>query len=132
MGALHDAVKAATSEDERKAIKAQAWVDEGLAEGFNFNYRGYKVTLSVAMEMDTGDVVFNATLSQGGTDYTPADLNPIRIVNPPYMVEDAAGDISIEYLDADGNPQTITAREDIPARIISQLQDLGDKVIDSL
>ena len=132
MGALHNAVMAAGSENERKALKAQAWVDEGLAEGFNFNYRGYKVTLAVAMDMDSGDVVFNATLEQGGTDYTPADLNPIRIVNPPYMVEDAAGDISIEYLDVDGNPVTIKAREDIPARIIEQLQDLGDKVIDSL
>ena len=132
MSALHDAVKAATSEDERKAIKAQAWVDEGLAEGWNFNYRGYKVTLAVSMEMDTGDVVFGATLSKGGVDYTPLDLNPIRIVNPPYMVEDAAGDITIGYLVVDGNPQTIKAREDIPARIISQLQDLGDRIIDAL
>jgi len=132
MGAIHDAVQAAGTEQERKAIKAQAWVDQGLAEGWNFNYRGYKVTLTVAMEMDSGDVVFNATLSKAGTDVTPADLNPIRIVNPPYMVEDAAGDITIGYLDADGNPQTITAREDVPTRIISQLQDLGDKVIDAL
>ena len=132
MGAIHDAVQAASSESERKAIKAQAWVDEGLAEGWNFNYRGYKVTLTVAMAMDTGDVTFHATLSKAGVDLTPPDLNPIRIVNPPYMVEDAAGDITIGYLDADGNPQTITAREDIPARIISQLQDLGDKVIDAL
>ena len=132
MGALHDAVIAASSESERKAIKAQAWVDEGLAAGWNFNYRGYKVTLAVAMEMDTGDVVFNTTLSKGVTDYTPPDLNPIRIVNPPYLVVDAAGDVTIAYLDAEGNPKTITAREDIPARIISQLRDLGDKVIDSL
>lgn len=132
MGALHDAVQAATTPQERKAIKAQAWVDEGLAEGFNFNYRGYKITLVVAMDIDTGDVVFEASLAKGGTDYTPPDLNPIRIVNPPYLVEDAAGDVTIGYIDADGNPQTITAREDVPARIISQLQDLGDKVIDAL
>jgi len=37
MGALHDAIKAAANDTDRKAIKAQAWVDEGLAEGFNFN-----------------------------------------------------------------------------------------------
>ena len=132
MGALHDAVLAAGSENARKAIKAQAWVDEGLAEGWNFNYRGHKITLSVVMEMDTGDVTFEATLEQGGQDVTPADLNPIRIVNPPYLVEDAAGDVTIVYLDADGEEQTIKAREDIPERITSQLRDLGDKVIDSL
>ena len=132
MGALHDAVLAAGSQNERKAIKAQAWVDEGLAEGFNFNYRGHKVTLSVAMEMDTGDVVFHATIDKAGADVTPPTLNPIRIVNPPYMVEDAAGDISIVYLDENDVEQTTTNREDVPARITSQLRDLGDKVIDAL
>lgn len=132
MGALHDAVQAAGSESERKAIKAQAWVDEGLAEGFNFNYRGHKITLSVVMEVVTGNVVFEALVDKANVDVTPDWLNPITIVNPPYLVEDAAGDVSIVYLDVDGVEQTITAREDIPERITSQLRDLGDKVIDSL
>ena len=133
MGALHDAVQAAGTENERKAIKAQAWVDEGLTEGWNFNYRGHKVVLSAAMDASTGNVVFEATIEKAGQDVTPDWLNPITIVNPPHLVEDAAGDVTIVYLDIDGQEQTITARDDaIVTRITSQLQDLGDKVIDSL
>lgn len=132
MGALHDAVQAASNENERKAIKAQAWAAQGLAEGWNFNYRGHKVVLTAQMDASTGNVVFEASLTKAGQDVTPDWLNPITICNPPYLVEDAGGDVTIAYLDADGVEQTIQAREDVPARIISQLQDLGDKVIDSL
>ena len=131
MGTLHDAVVAASTENERKALKAQAWAAEGLAEGWNFNYRGHKVELTAAMDASSGDVLFTARIEKAGVDVTPPDLNPIRIVNPPYLVEDAAGDVTIAYLDADGQEQTITAREDVPARIISQLSDLADKVIDA-
>lgn len=132
MGAIHDALATATTEGERKAIKAQAWVDQGLAQGWNFNYRGYKVTLTAAMAMDSGDVVFHATLSKSGTDYTPPDLNPIRMVNPPFMVEDPGGEIAITFTDVDGNPQVRYATENVLARIVSELQSIGDKVIDAL
>jgi len=129
MGALHDSIQAATTSQERKALRAQAWVDQGLAQGWNFNYRGHKVTLTVAMEMDSGDVVFNATLEQGGVDVTPPLLNPIRIVNPPYMVVDAGGDITLTAIDHDGNLVTIHAREDVPTRIIEELRAIADRII---
>jgi hypothetical protein len=132
MGALHDAVTAATSENERKRIKAQAWVDQDLSEGWNFNYRGYKVELTAALDLVNDNVVFQAKLSQGGTDYTPPDLNPITIVNPPYLVEDPGGDIVLTWTDADGVEQQTLCKEDVAARIVSQLQDIGDKVIDAL
>lgn len=132
MGALHDAVKAAGTENERAAIKAQAWADENVPAGYNFNYRGYKVELTVQMDATSGNVVFEASLEQGGTDYTPADLNPITIVNPGYMVPDAGGDIEIETTDLDGNPVIIHASEDVQAKIIAELQHIGDTVIDAL
>jgi len=139
MGALHEAVRAAGSENERKAIKAQAWASHALAvgmrDGWNFNYRGYRIDLDADLDASTGNVVFTASLWKAGVDYTPQTLNPITIVNPPYLVEDPAGDVTIAYLDAEGNEQTVTCRDDANAvleRIISQLQDLGDKVIDAL
>ena len=139
MGALHNAIMAASNESGRKAIKAQAWATNallaGMQEGWNFNYRGYRIDLDADLDASTGNVVFTASLWKAGVDYTPASLNPITIVNPPYLVEDPAGDVTIGYLDADGNPQTIVARDDANAvlqRIVEQLQDLGDKVIDAL
>jgi hypothetical protein len=139
MGALHDAVLAASTQAERKAIKAQAWASHALAVGmqggWNFNYRGYRVDLDADLDASTGNVVFTASLWKAGVDYTPQTLNPITIVNPPYLVEDAAGDVTIVSLDADGQEQTITCRDDANAvleRIVGQLQDLGDKVIDAL
>jgi hypothetical protein len=132
MGALHDAVMAAGSESERKRIKAQAWVDQDLSEGWNFNYRGYKVELTAAMDLVNGNVVFQAALSKAGVDVTPADLNPITIVNPPYLVQDPGGDVTLTWTDADGVEQTTVCKEDVLTRILGQLQDLGDKVIDAL
>lgn len=132
MGALHDAVLAAGSEQERKRIKAQAWVDVDLSQGWAFNYRGYRVELSAAMDLVNDDVVFQAALSKGGVDVTPPDLNPIRIVNPPYLVEDPSGDVTLTWTDAEGVEHSTIAKEDVVARITSQLQDLGDKIIDAL
>ena len=47
------------------------------------------------------------------------DLNPIRVVNPPILVDDPAGDIVREWNDPEtGLPQTRTLREDLDAVLL--------------
>jgi hypothetical protein len=47
------------------------------------------------------------------------DLNPIRVVNPPILVDDPAGDIVREWNDPQtGLPQTRTLREDLDAVLL--------------
>lgn len=131
MGALHDAVMAATSEAERKAIKAQAWIDRKLPAQWSTVYRSHTVVITDPMVLVDGNVRFTMHIyAPGGADITPPDANPYTIVNPPYLVEDENGDIELPWTDADGNPQVKHAREGVLERVVHQLQELADKVID--
>ena len=131
MGALHDALKAAETDEESALIKAQAWVDENLPTGWTRPYRQHKVTLSGQPSLADRFVRFTMTVETNqGVDITPPDFNPCTIVNPPYLVEDPNGDVPITYTDADGNPQTKWAREDVLTRLVHQLEELADRIID--
>ena len=130
MGALHDAVLAAGTEKDRKRIKAQAWQSVSPDKDYQVTYRGHTITLTATIDASSDDAVFTMTVHDGTTDITPPSLNPIRVVNPPYMVEDASGDITLTYLDGEGQEQTKKAREDPLMRIVYELQHLADKVID--
>lgn len=59
-----------------------------------------------------------------GKDVTPPDLNPWIVLNPPMLVEDAAGDVQIAAMDRDGKAVTRTFRED-PAAVLVDIVRRG-------
>lgn len=62
------------------------------------------------------------SLTVAGVDATPANFNPWRIVNPPMLVPDAAGDVSRVTTKIDGSQETAIYRED-PIAVLTDLID---------
>ena len=95
MGALHDAVLAATTREQRHALRADAFA--AITDVVTFTGARFSVTVLARPTRDGEGVRINVRITRNanGNDVTPSDLNPILIVNPPYLVEDAAGDVYI-------------------------------------
>ena len=126
MGQLHDALAAATTREERHAIKAQAYAALGVRTR---RWVGNRFTVEVvgAPTRDGTSVRLwlRVTRNANGNDVTPEGLNPIVIVNPPYLVADESGDVSIQGTDPEtGESVWRTYREDLEAHIIEIIRDL--------
>lgn len=131
--ALRDDIQAAEPV-ERQRIKAQA-VAAAVAKGGTRTITRGRWTLTITA--DPAAVIrkgvwcaeLTGRLERNGRDVTPADLNPIRIVNPPVLVPDPAGEVAIEQRTTDRltGIETVTTeryREDPAAALLLVLRDL--------
>lgn len=111
---------------ERKRLRAEALA---AVAPFADTARGRSVTITDGPRMDGTAVVLSVQVMRGGVDVTPPTLNPIRLVNPPTLVGDAAGAVSVTRMEADapGQPEQPVERryrEDPAAVLRSILRDL--------
>jgi hypothetical protein len=58
-----------------------------------------------------------------GNNVTPANVNPIIVINPPILIDDPAGDIVRTWTDPQGVEQTRTLREDLRAALREVVRD---------
>lgn len=87
----------------------------------------YTVTLVARpVKAPNGCLQFNVKITKPGAgigktvDVTPKDMNPVRVWNPPILVDDPVGDITRTWNDPQtGIPQTRTLREDLHACLLS-------------
>ena len=94
-----DALASVTDATQRQAIKVAAFV--ALPNVVNVVTVGaYTVTLvAKPVAAVNGCLQFNVKITKGGVDVTPATMNPVRVWNPPILVDDPAGDIVLTYTD---------------------------------
>ena len=96
MGALHDALEGKTKE-ERRAIKNAAFANLGIATR-EWSVRGFTITVMGKMrasDKQTLRLWVRVVRDSDDKDFTPEDINPIDVVNPPYLVEDPTGDVEL-------------------------------------
>ena len=117
MGALHDALAAATTREERREILLDAYA--ALDARVRTVERGqFTITILARPIRRTRTVRFRVRIvrTSNGRDVTPDDLNPIDVANPPYLVLDPAGDVvRMEPDPKTGEPVVVTYREDLEA-----------------
>ena len=96
MGALHDALEGKTRA-ERRAITNGAFAGLSAATR-QYSVRGYTIdVIGKLRESDKSTLRLwvRITRDSDDKDFTPEDINPIDVVNPPYLRPDEAGDITI-------------------------------------
>lgn len=126
MGALYDALAAATTREERQAIKAEAFAAlDARTRRFVGNRFTIEVLARPVRRLRAVRIYVRITRNANGRDVTPDDLNPIDIVNPPILVDDPAGDVVIT--DEDGEHRY---REDLEAILIGIVRDLLRQRVD--
>ena len=126
MGNLHDALRAATTRAERHRIKTAAFarLDGRVRTVERGNFR-IRILARPASLGDAFRIRVRIERISNSRDVTPDDLNPIVVVNPPYLVEDAAGDVTIKGTDPEtGEPVTHTYREDLEANLLGIVRDI--------
>jgi hypothetical protein len=85
---------AGKTQQERYTLKAQACAAlPGMKDG-SVTRKGRKLTILSGPTRDGNAVSFTVSVTQGAKDETPPTLNPVRITNPPLLVDDPAGDIT--------------------------------------
>jgi len=97
MGALHNALQGKTRA-QRRAIKNAAFANLGTATR-QYSVRGFTIDVMGKMRESNKDTLrlwVRVTRDSDDKDVTPDDINPIDVVNPPYLVEDPTGDVEID------------------------------------
>lgn len=131
---LRDALSAASTREERLRIKAEAIADAVARSGTRVITRGrWRLTITgdpaAVQRKGTWGAELTVRVERDGRDVTPADLNPVRIVNPPLLVPDPAGDVVVEERSTDRRTgaetvETVRYREDPAAALLVVLRDL--------
>ena len=131
MGAINDALANVTDPAERRRIKAEAMASLASLAGRTAVKGAFTLTISSGPRLVrvNGEpaVELSVTVKRTTTGkiVTPPLLNPIRIFNPPILVDDPAGDIVRTWTDEDGIVRTRRMREDLVACILATLRDLA-------
>lgn len=129
---LHDQL-APVPREERQRIKAEAVSALPRLASRTISRGRWRVTITadpVAVQRKgTWCAELAVRIDRDGKDVTPADLNPIRLVNPPVLVPDPAGEVVIEQRVTDRftGIETTTAtryREDPAGALLLVLRDL--------
>lgn len=130
---LSQQIQAATPA-ERRRIRAQAIADAVARGGTRVITRGrWRLTItsdpSAVQRKGSWCAELTVRVERDGRDVTPADLNPVRIVNPPLLVPDPAGDVVVEERSTDRRTgvetvETVRYREDPAAALLVVLRDL--------
>jgi hypothetical protein len=124
-----DALALLATAEERHAYKAHAFaaLTGQVGRSVTRTIKGvvWTLTLTSAPTFYLGAVTFSVRVARAGVDVTPKDLNPIRVVNPPILVDDPAGDIVRTSTDpTTGVVTTRRLREDLPAALLAIVRDL--------
>lgn len=89
-------IAAARDDRERRLLRADAVVAAFPADDVLGLRMGQRVvTITERPHVVDGAVQLGVRVMRGTRDVTPPDLNPIRIVNPPVLVPDDAGDVEL-------------------------------------
>jgi hypothetical protein len=124
-----DTLVGITDPQERHRIKALAFAALTSLVGTSITRGAFTVTLtSAAIVPAHGLLEFNLkiTRTSNGKDVTPADLNPIRVYNPPILVDDPAGDIVRTWTHPETQEvMTRRLKEDLPAALLDIVRDLA-------
>lgn len=113
---IYDLLQAEPIPSLRRRIKAQALAAMQDLIGASIDRGDFRVTLTVIdyhAAYDALRIRVRINRISNGNNVTPDDLNPIIVINPPILVDDPVGDIVLNWIDPDGNPQTRTLREDL-------------------
>jgi hypothetical protein len=128
MGAIADLLALTADPHERHRVKARAFaaLTAQVGRSVSRTIKGvvWKVTLLTAPTFTDDLLVFSVRVQRAGVDVTPPDLNPIRVYNPPILVDDPAGDIVRTWLDDQGVQQTRRLRENLPAALLAIVREL--------
>ena len=123
---LHDALTGQADAAERHRIKAQALAALANMDGQSVTRGTWTVTMMGAPSYSGGLLTFALKIEHDGVDVTPPDLNPVRIYNPPILVDDPAGTIVQRGNDREtGLPYVRRLRE---APMAAFLAIIGDMV----
>lgn len=131
MGALADQLANVRDPKERHRIKAEAMAALSDMRGRSVKRGAFTITLSDGprLTMVNGNPLleFELTITRTttGKDVTPKDLNPIRVWNPPILVDDPAGEVVRTFTDENGVVQTRRLREDLRAAMLEVVKDLA-------
>ena len=123
---LRDDLLAQPDPKERHRIKAEAFA--ALPDRSRAVTRGrFRATLTSRPAVDArGALAFTLRIERDGVDVTPPDLNPVRVVNPPILVPDAAGPIVLDLHDREGRVTgSLRYREDLEAALLSIVRELA-------
>jgi hypothetical protein len=114
---IYDLLQAETDPVLRRRIKAQALAAMTDLIGESVDRGAFRITLTDIDYYPAHDALrFRLRINRisNGNNVTPADLNPIIVVNPPILVDDAAGDIVLSGTDpVTGLPWERRLREDL-------------------
>ena len=129
MGVLADQLATITDPRDRARVKAQAMAVLSDMVGKSVARGAFTITLaSLSLHPRQDLLVFTlkVTRTSNGKDVTPADLNPIRVYNPPILVDDPAGDIV--QTSTDPVTQEVTTRrlrEDLRACLLDIVRGIA-------
>lgn len=112
---VSDDLAGVTDPRERHRIKCRAFAALTGQVGRSIKRGQFTVTLTSAPTFTDDVLTFSISIERGGQDITPPDLNPIRIVNPPVLVEDPAGPV------VRGGKRF---REDLPTALLGIVREL--------
>jgi hypothetical protein len=125
---ITDSISAVTDARERHRVKARAFaaLSGQMGRSVSRTIKGvaWKVTLTTAPKFTDDLLEFSVRIQRAGVNVTPPDLNPIRVHNPPILVDDPAGDIVRTWTDEEGVVRTRRLREDLPAALLAIVRDL--------
>jgi len=111
---------------ERRTYKAQAMGVLTDMIGQSVDRGAFRITiidLDYFAAHDALRIRIRVNRISNGNNVTPADVNPIFIVNPPILVDDPVGDITQTWTDSDGVVHTRTLKEDLRAALIEVVRD---------
>jgi hypothetical protein len=126
---IADAISLLATAEERHAYKAHAFaaLTGQVGRSVSRTIKGvvWTLTLTSAPTFADGVLTFSVRIQRAEVDVTPKDLNPIRVVNPPILVDDPAGDIVRTWVNpVTGVVTTRTLRENLPAALLAIVRDL--------
>jgi hypothetical protein len=123
---ITDLVEAEPDPILRRRIKAQAF---GILEdmiGQSVDRGAFRITitdLDYYAAYDALRIRVRVNRISNGNNVTPPGVNPIFVVNPPILIDDAAGDIVRTWIDKDGVEHTRLLKEDLRAALREVIRD---------
>jgi hypothetical protein len=111
---------------ERQTYKAQAMGVLTDMIGASVDRGAFRITITDLDYFPAHDALrlrIRVNRISNGNNVTPADVNPIYVVNPPILVDDPAGDIVRTWTDDEGVEHTRTLKEDLRAALREVVRD---------
>ena len=123
---ISDLMDAETDPILRRRIKTQAMGILTDMIGQSVDRGAFRITitdLDYYAAHDALRIRIRVNRISNGNNVTPPDVNPIFVVNPPILIDDAAGDIVRTWTDAQGVEHTRVLKEDLRAALREVIRD---------